>query len=134
MSIRLLNTDTLSFEEFFDSKTPPYAILSHTWGNEEMSLIEMLNGDTVIPNKKQKAGHAKIMSFCRLAKSHDLRYGWVDSCCIDKRNSAELSEAINSMYRYYYNAAECLVYLEDVRAAPEGTIDQVRQADDIKCC
>jgi hypothetical protein len=132
MSIRLLNTDTLEFEEFFDSKTPPYAILSHTWGNEEISFIEMQN-HTVVIGYKDKAGFKKIMNFCALAKRHGFTYGWADSCCIDKRNSAELSEAINSMYRYYYNAAECLVYLEDVPTEVEGTIDQVGQANAIKC-
>ena len=131
MSIRLLNTDTLELEEFFDSNTPPYAILSHTWGNEEISFIEMQNNDVAI-GSKVKVGFKKIKSFCALAKTHDLKYGWADTCCIDKRNSAELSEAINSMYRYYYNAAECLVYLQDVPAKVEGSIGQVQQLGAIK--
>lgn len=109
--MRLLDTGTLKLKEFFDSNTPPYAILSHTWGNEEISFLEMQNHDEGI---RAKAGFKKIINFCALAKSHGFAYGWADSCCIDKRNSAELSEAINSMYQYYYNAAECLVYLEDI--------------------
>jgi Heterokaryon incompatibility protein (HET) len=131
MSIRLLNTDTLKLEEFFDSKTPPYVILSHTWGNEEVSFIEMQRNDVAI-GSRLKEGFKKISNFCAMAKRHGFTYGWADSCCIDKRNSAELSEAINSMYRYYYNAAECLVYLEDVPAKINGAIDQVGQLGAIK--
>jgi Heterokaryon incompatibility protein (HET) len=107
----LLHTETGDLEEFFESNAPPYAILSHTWMNEEITFVEMQNADENIRNK---AGFKKIVKFCNLAKSHGYTYGWVDTCCIDKRSSAELSEAINSMYRYYYNAAECVIYLEDV--------------------
>ena len=39
---------------------------------------------------------------------------WIDTCCIDKRSSAELSEAINSMYLWYREAQVCYAYLSDV--------------------
>ncbi len=83
-------------------------------------------------NVRNKAGFKKILKFCTLAKRHGYTYGWADTCCIDKRSSAELSEAINSMYRYYYNAAECVVYLEDVPARVEGSIAQEGQLSAIK--
>lgn len=38
---------------------------------------------------------------------------WVDTCCIDKSSSAELSEAINSMFAWYRNAKICYVFLAD---------------------
>jgi len=90
---------------------------------EEISFVEMQNNNEVIRNK---AGFKKIARFCKLAKDRGFAYGWADTCCIDKRSSAELSEAINSMYRYYYNAAECVVYLEDVPARVEGSLDRAR--------
>jgi len=128
-SMRLLNTVAFELEEFFDSNTPRYAILSHTWGNEEISFLEMQNRDEAI---RHKAGFQKIVDFCALAKGHGFFYGWADTCCIDKRNSAELSEAINSMYRYYYNAAECLVYLEDVPSKIKGALGDEGQLTAIK--
>ncbi|KAK4205078.1 heterokaryon incompatibility protein-domain-containing protein [Triangularia verruculosa] len=108
----LLNTTTLDLESFSDNDLPPYAILSHTWGppSEEVTFVEMQG-----PRERlaRKEGFVKINDFCRLASQRGYKYGWVDTCCIDKRNSADLSEAINSMYRYYYESGECLVYLSD---------------------
>ena len=120
----LLNTETGCLEEFVESNTPPYAILSHTWMNEEITFVEIQNADETI---RSKAGFKKIKKFCTLARRHGYTYGWADTCCIDKRSSAELSEAINSMYRYYYNAAECVVYLEDVPARVDGSRGQEAQ-------
>lgn len=34
--MRLLNTESLRLESFFGLPTPEYAILSHTWGEEEV--------------------------------------------------------------------------------------------------
>jgi hypothetical protein len=63
---------------------------------------------------KSKAGYQKIR-FCGERAAHDgLGYFWVDTCCIDKSNSTELAEAINSMFRWYQNAAKCYVYMLDV--------------------
>jgi hypothetical protein len=107
----LLNTSTLHLEEFFGTNVPFYAILSHTWTNEEVSLHELQNLNEAIV---QKAGFKKIMSFCELAKRENYSHAWVDACCIDKRSSAELTEAINSMYKWYCNASICMVYLVDV--------------------
>ncbi|KAF2868379.1 heterokaryon incompatibility protein-domain-containing protein, partial [Massariosphaeria phaeospora] len=90
---------------------PPYAILSHTWEAEEVTFRDMVEGIGTT-----KAGYRKI-SFCgKQAASEGLQFFWVDTCCIDKDSSAELTEAINSMFRWYRNAAKCYVYLEDVSA------------------
>ena len=59
-------------------------------------------------------GYKKIKACCALAASCSYEYVWIDTCCIDKTSSAELSEAINSMYRWYLNAAICYAYLVDV--------------------
>lgn len=65
---------------------------------------------------KASEGYAKIKRCCEQAKQDGYSWAWVDTCCIDKRSSAELSEAINSMYRYYWNASKCYAYLSDVSA------------------
>jgi hypothetical protein len=90
---------------------PPYAILSHTWGNDEE---EVTFKDFAEGSKDIKAGYQKIRFCAEQAGRDSLRYFWVDTCCIDKSNNAELSEAINSMFRWYRNATKCYVYLSDV--------------------
>ena len=107
--MRLLNAHTLELEEYFEKDVPPYAILSHRWGAEEVRFAEM-----PLQRSKRKAGFAKIRSFCLLAVQEGFEYAWVDTCCINKDSSAELSEAINSMFRWYAEAAVCYVYLADV--------------------
>ncbi|KAF2113268.1 heterokaryon incompatibility protein-domain-containing protein [Lophiotrema nucula] len=100
------------------SNIPRYAILSHTWGpdHEEVTFKDIKKG-----TGKSKAGYAKVrlrVHFCRKQAAKDnLRYFWVDTCCIDKSSSSELSEAINSMFRWYQNAERCYVYLPDVMPA-----------------
>jgi hypothetical protein len=111
--MRLLNTSTLLFEEFIGTDVPPYAILSHTWGDEEVSFKEM----TTDPSCKSKKGYAKISMSCQLAIADGLQYAWIDTCCIDKRSSAEVSEAINSMYQWYGRAKKCYAYLVDLESS-----------------
>jgi hypothetical protein len=101
--MRLINTANLKLEEFFDSRIPKYVILSHTWGKSEISFQQFQNG--ILNNK--------IENCCRQAQKEGFQYAWVDTCCIDKTSSAELSEAINSMYRWYQQSAICYVFLED---------------------
>ncbi|KAK0639462.1 heterokaryon incompatibility protein-domain-containing protein [Cercophora newfieldiana] len=93
--MRLLNTSTHKLEEFPDD-TPPYAILSHRWGPDE-----------VLP------GYAKIEMTCRIAAESGIEYAWIDTCCINKTDSSELSESINSMYRWYQESTVCYAYLAD---------------------
>ena len=120
--MRLLDSSTLQLEEFFfGAGTPLYAILSHTWAEEEVSYHEMQEARETV---RHKAGFKKIKHFCELAKSYGFSYAWVDSCCIDKRSSAELSEAINSMYTWYRDAGICIVYLVDVPGRTEQMMDQ----------
>ena len=109
--MRLLRYDddgSLSLAEFSQS-VPEYAILSHRWEAEEVTFKDLTDGTS-----KSKAGYGKIQ-FCRERSRYDgLQYFWVDTCCIDKSNSTELAEAINSMFRWYRDATKCYVYLPDV--------------------
>ncbi|KAK9414196.1 putative Heterokaryon incompatibility domain-containing protein [Seiridium unicorne] len=90
---------------------PPYAILSHTWGSDgdEVTFQDLMEG-----RGKDKSGYGKIIFCGQQAKRDHLHYFWVDTCCIDKTSSAELTEAINSMFNWYRNAQTCYVYLTDV--------------------
>ena len=107
--MRLLNTSTLHFGEFSDHEIPIYLILSHRWGKDEVSYQQMASDDSL-----HGEGFVKIDRFCQIAARKGFKWVWVDTCCIDKKSSAELSEAINSMYQWYHNAQECLIYLSDV--------------------
>ncbi|KAI9147186.1 Vegetative incompatibility protein [Paramyrothecium foliicola] len=107
----LVDEGRIAFKEFYNEDVPPYAILSHTWSEgHEVGYSEACN----IKNHKRKTGYDKIMNACEQAWADDIDYLWVDTCCINKSSSAELSEAINSMFRWYQNATSCYVYLNDV--------------------
>ncbi|KAH3961009.1 hypothetical protein HBI24_215440 [Parastagonospora nodorum] len=109
--MRLLDTKTLEIHEFQGSQIPPYAILSHRWEKEEVTYQDLQSGPDVC---QEKLGFAKIQRCCQQAVTDGLAYAWVDTCCIDKSSSADLSEAINSMYQWYQNSAACYAYLSDV--------------------
>ena len=99
----------LVLHEFPGTDVPAYAILSHTWGIGEVSLQDVETG-----TGKDKAGWKKIDFCAKQADADGFRYIWVDTCCIDKKDAVELSEAINSMFSWYQNAAKCYVYMSDV--------------------
>jgi hypothetical protein len=88
------NNGDLSLTEFFESAIPKYAILSHRWGTEEVTFKDLLDRTS-----KSKAGYGKIQFCGEQARRDGLSYFWVDACCIDRSNSTELAEAINSMFR-----------------------------------
>jgi hypothetical protein len=107
--MRLINTKTLRLREFI-GQPPPYAILSHTWGRNEVSIHDFHD----VGRRRRQRGFAKIQKACLQARRDALEYAWVDTCCIDKSSSAELSEAINSMFEWYRRSEVCYAYLEDV--------------------
>jgi len=135
----LINIETLELESFMD-EPPKYAILSHRWGPEEITFQEWrayttrkkraaldpdgaafllqvwkaLDTHTSAKDTEEKEGYAKIIAASACTRNLDLKYLWVDTNCIDKTSSAELSEAINSMFAYYQKAQVCIAYLNDV--------------------
>lgn len=114
--MRLINTHTWALEEFY-ARVPRYAILSHTWGEGEVSFRDMRS-----PERQRMKGFAKILQTCKLARADKIDYAWVDTCCIDKSSSAELTEAINSMFQWYMHAAKCYVFMEDLQRLDENAI------------
>ncbi|CAJ2511477.1 Uu.00g071020.m01.CDS01 [Anthostomella pinea] len=97
-------------------RVPKYAILSHTWvEDEEISYQEMTSLASDPDHLAiEKSGYRKILETCRKAKRHDLDYAWVDTCCIDKSSSAELTEAVNSMFKWYQKSEACYAFLADL--------------------
>ena len=108
--MRLLNTTTHQLETFA-GHAPLYAIFSHRWSNREITFQEVERDG---PEDWSQDAYAKIRSVCSIAAANGLEYIWYDTCCIDKTSSSELSEAINSMYRWYREAVVCYAYLADV--------------------
>ncbi|KAL8840153.1 MAG: hypothetical protein Q9176_004001 [Flavoplaca citrina] len=128
--MRLLHVSTFELEDFVDEECPTYVILSHTWGKEEITYQDILLEETVQQLKSAKSclleqvinsdqqykqGCLKIAGCALRAHEEGAEYIWCDTCCIDKTNSTELSEAINSMYMWYKDRL-CYVYLADVPA------------------
>lgn len=110
--MRLLNVDTQRLET--TTKRPQllsYTILSHTWGEGEISFQDLTS---TTENYKAMAGYAKLLGCCEKSSHEGFQYTWIDTCCIDKSSSAELSEAINSMFDWYSKAQVCYAFLSDV--------------------
>ncbi|KAJ2900730.1 Vegetative incompatibility protein HET-E-1 [Zalerion maritima] len=108
--MRLINTTTLTLELFPGDVPFDYAILSHTWEKEEVTYDAMQDLEAA----RTKAGFPKIEKACQVSREAGLDYVWVDTCCINKSSSSELSEAINSMYRWYRNSKLCFALLSDL--------------------
>ncbi|KAF2822102.1 hypothetical protein CC86DRAFT_95609 [Ophiobolus disseminans] len=170
--MRLIDANTLELRSFNDNEIPEYAILSHTWGSDEISYQELVwinriktfsssfrqssvsssfastssqdeqsglmlasmemllrgnwnSGTTSSGVAEQellkRSGYSKITNAAKIAKRLSLEWIWIDTCCIDKSSSAELQEAINSMYRWYWSAEVCIVYLSDIETPPANT-------------
>lgn len=129
----LINTTTLQLEWVLNPQSKDYAILSHTWNEGQEVTFADFRGNTC---NKDSTGYKKILESCRLARERKppLQYCWVDTCCIDKSSSAELTEAINSMYAWYQGAAVCFAYLEDIAPEtwPEGYGMTLESREDAK--
>ncbi|THU93221.1 hypothetical protein K435DRAFT_779941 [Dendrothele bispora CBS 962.96] len=115
---RFIDAHTLKLIEFYkDAVIPPYAILSHRWG-EEVVYDEFLH-----PRRETKAksrlGYQKIKATCQQARKDGIHYIWVDTCCIKQGDPADVSANITSMYAYNQNAEVCYVYLADVSKKSE---------------
>ncbi|KAH7382615.1 WD40-repeat-containing domain protein [Phaeosphaeria sp. MPI-PUGE-AT-0046c] len=111
----------LSIHNFDDGNTPAYTILSHTWGadGDEVTFADLESG-----HGKGKLGYRKILFCAKQTRRDELQYFWIDTCCINKANKAELAFSIRSMFRWYRNATRCYVYLSDVSSVPPSAIDK----------
>lgn len=115
--MKLRSSETLEIYELFgaDIDRVEYAILSHTWGDDEVTYEDIKSGIKSGNHEyKSKAGYTKLKHFCAQAEKRGIKWVWADTCCIDKTNNVELSEAINSMWKWYAGSNVCYAYLVDV--------------------
>jgi hypothetical protein len=113
----LLNTSSAEIHWFHLEnflKEHEYAILSHVWGKTEDTFQDIRKLAKLPATIRWFCASPKVRNCCKYAKRLGFRWIWIDSCCIDKSSSAELSEAINSMYQWYSKAELCIAFLEDV--------------------
>jgi Heterokaryon incompatibility protein (HET) len=117
--MRLLDSRSLQFKVYYGD-VPPYAILSHTWGqqDEEATFQDLRAGTGA-----DKPEYAKIKACCTQAIQDGFDYVWIDTCCIDKTDSVELQEAISSMFNWYKKSAICYAYLFDYSAPASQPLD-----------
>lgn len=111
--MRLLNVANFELTSFdgVEGDIPSYAILSHTWGNDEISFQDIQKQSLEYTIGSPAFG--KIRQSCLQARRDGLQYVWIDTCCINKENNSELSEAINSMFKWYQQSAVCYAFLSD---------------------
>jgi tetratricopeptide (TPR) repeat protein len=121
--LQIQDDGKFSLTEHVGEHMPPYAILSHTWGadHEEISFKDLADS-----KGEEKKGYNKLQFCGTQAVKDGLEFFWIDTCCIDKSSSAELTEAINSMFRWYSSAAKCYVYLSDVSSTNEQSFHTSR--------
>jgi hypothetical protein len=115
--LRRTDTGDFTLAHFPDKAIPRYAILSHTWGEdtEEVTFDDLTNG-----TGRDKPGYKKIL-FCGAQAAQDkIQYFWLDTCCISKSSSAELTEAINSMFKWYRASEVCYAFLSDLEPGNES--------------
>ena len=117
--MRVINTTTLQLQDIDpEDDDTRYAILSHTWDSDEVLFDDVRNlGPGEFTTNVHKKGASKVINSCIQAKKDGYDCIWIDTCCIDKSSSAELSEAINSMFKWYALADVCYAYLSDMTVA-----------------
>lgn len=115
----LLNTTTLRLRRFPNSKTVRYAILSHRWGKnaDEITFDDIQMEDRA--ELEQRKGWDKIVDTCAKARWQGLEWAWIDTCCIDRNNAAELADAITHMFEWYKDSVVCFAFLSDVKAGED---------------
>jgi hypothetical protein len=114
-TMRLMNVNDYSFFEIHGPHDYRYAILSHTWSQSgELSFGDMED----VGSAMKKSAWPKVERTCALARGQGIPFVWIDTCCIDKTSSAELAEAINSMFEWYKKATVCYTYLTDLPSSP----------------
>ncbi|KAI1149465.1 heterokaryon incompatibility protein-domain-containing protein [Nemania diffusa] len=115
--MRLLHVETLKLTGFSAHETPPYVILSHCWrhGINEILYEDVKFSKPEAWRRTKRQAAKKVLNACVVASDLGFEYIWIDTCCIDKRSSSEQSEAINSMFLWYQQAAVCIAFLDDIR-------------------
>jgi len=103
---------------------PPSLTDLHTWEPDEEVSYQEMKAAAQVPKHpaRQRSGFRKIHKTCELARAEGIGYAWIDTCCIDRSSSAELSEAINSMIRWYQSAEICFAYLSNLTPGSQNSL------------
>ena len=120
--MRLLHAKEFTFKDFVGGSVPDYAIISHRWSDDEPShqdFLEYKEPDQI--ESGQGRGWKKIRQAAWWALHCNIEWLWIDTICINKESSSELTEAINSMYTWYSAAKVCFVMLPDVHSLKSYT-------------
>ena len=137
--MRLLNCRDYTFKDFIGQSVPKYAIISHRWTDDEVTHQDFLDRKQDFTDGNCSGyGWTKIRKACEIALENKIEWVWLDTICIDKKSSAELTEAINSMFRWYKDSSECYLFLPDVNRCPtcgmvNATASQHIHRETIKC-
>jgi hypothetical protein len=121
--MRLLNAKTYKLHTVLGKDKPKYAILSHTWEDGEVLYEDAEDMQFLWSMKK---GFFKVKNACDQALRDGCDFVWIDTCNINKDSSSELSEAINSMFKWYRDATICYAYIADIKAGEERSFSKCR--------
>ena len=123
----LLNTDNYTLRQF-DKPPGRYAILSHVWQHDGPEPEQDFH--QVHAARSAKSISRKIREFCKHARAQGFHWAWADTCCVDRANSVEFSEATNAVFAWYAGAGVCFAYLHDVGASepPAGAGSAFRRS------
>jgi hypothetical protein len=99
-----------------------YAIFSHRWQKDEVLFTDVADPDRALSEAtRNKSGFVKLETFCRVALEHGLQHVWIDTCCVDRNSSADVSETTNALFKYYAEAELCITYLDDIEDHPKDS-------------
>ncbi|KAL1952387.1 hypothetical protein VTO73DRAFT_1536 [Trametes versicolor] len=127
----ITNFPKIKFHEIADPRSVRYVILSHVWDKDKADNVDHCEPtfqelssiiSAINPELPEDPRYEKLKGFCEVAYSQGCTLAWADMCCIDKTSSAELSEAIASMFYWYQHAEVCYVYLKDVSSSPQAKL------------
>jgi len=120
IKLRFIDTATLKIRNFTIDDAPPYAVLCHVWGDEEISFQELQEiserAQEPQAGAREKKGYYKIRQLCRAVRRAGIELAWLDSCCINQNDLAERDQTILALASLYSNAEACYVLLEDTTA------------------
>ena len=98
-----------------------FAVLSHTWGQDEPSYEDFV----LQRNTTGSKGYEKLEKFCKIAyEQYGVEFAWADTVCINKLSSSELDESIRSMFTWYRESSICIIYLADTETLLDFPFDR----------
>ncbi|KAF8124529.1 hypothetical protein EV363DRAFT_1353799 [Boletus edulis] len=104
-------------------RSDPFATYEPRRATVLRQIIQEIVQYDLSSGKRHVARFKKLSQFCKTSSKLGYKLAWVDTCCIDKSDAAELSEAIHAMYKWYANAYLCIVYLAESTSYADWVTD-----------